>query len=77
MCSHHTDKGNALSANVEDVSQTGRAALGVRLMRMEDESKVAAMAVIRRNQKSEEVGETAGAEDTTRNNGRRLILALN
>ena len=41
-----TDKGVIIRFNVEGVSQTGRATLGVRLMRMEDDAKVVTMAVI-------------------------------
>ncbi|MCB5951247.1 DNA gyrase subunit A [Enterococcus sp. BWT-B8] len=41
-----TDKGVIIRFNVSTVSQTGRATLGVRLMRMEDEAKVVTMAVI-------------------------------
>ncbi|EOH91936.1 DNA gyrase subunit A [Enterococcus asini ATCC 700915] len=60
-----TDKGVIIRFNVGDVSQTGRATLGVRLMRMEDESKVMTMAVIEPEPEVEEVEETAGAEDVT------------
>lgn len=60
-----TDKGVIIRFNVGDVSQTGRATLGVRLMRMEDESKVMTMAVIEPEPEVEEVEETAGAEDAT------------
>ena len=41
-----TDKGVIIRFNVDSVSQTGRATLGVRLMRMEDEAKVVTMAVV-------------------------------
>ena len=58
-----TDKGVIIRFNVGDVSQTGRATLGVRLMRMEDESKVMTMAVIEPEPEVEEVEDTAGAED--------------
>ena len=60
-----TDKGVIIRFNVGDVSQTGRATLGVRLMRMEDESKVMTMAVIEPEPEVEEVEDTAGAEDAT------------
>ena len=59
-----TDKGVIIRFNVGDVSQTGRATLGVRLMRMEDESKVMTMAVIE-PEPEVEVEDTAGAEDAT------------
>lgn len=51
-----TDKGVIIRFNVDGVSQTGRATLGVRLMRMEDEAKVVTMAVIE--------PETEAAEET-------------
>lgn len=57
-----TDKGVIIRFNVSDVSQTGRATLGVRLMRMEDESKVMTMAVIEPEPEVEEVEETATRE---------------
>ncbi|MBL1225487.1 DNA gyrase subunit A [Enterococcus sp. BWR-S5] len=41
-----TDKGVIIRFNVATVSQTGRATLGVRLMRMENEAKVVTMAVV-------------------------------
>lgn len=53
-----TDKGVIIRFNVGDVSQTGRATLGVRLMRMEDESKVMTMAVIEPEPEVAEVEET-------------------
>ena len=57
-----TDKGVIIRFNVGDVSQTGRATLGVRLMRMEDESKVMTMAVIEPEPEVEEVEDTATTE---------------
>lgn len=57
-----TDKGVIIRFNVSDVSQTGRATLGVRLMRMEDESKVMTMAVIEPEPEVEEVEDTATRE---------------
>ncbi|PZL72128.1 DNA gyrase subunit A [Enterococcus plantarum] len=41
-----TNKGVIIRFNVDSVSQTGRATLGVRLMRMEDDAKVVTMAVV-------------------------------
>lgn len=57
-----TDKGVIIRFNVGDVSQTGRATLGVRLMRMEDESKVMTMAVIEPEPEVAEVEETIGTD---------------
>lgn len=41
-----TDKGVLIRFSVQDVSQTGRATLGVRLIRMEEGAKVATVAVV-------------------------------
>lgn len=41
-----TDKGVMIRFGVENVSQTGRATLGVHLIRLDDDSKVATMAVV-------------------------------
>lgn len=41
-----TDRGVIIRFNVESVSQTGRATLGVRLMKMEDSAKVVTMALV-------------------------------
>ena len=41
-----TDKGVIIRFNVDSVSQTGRATLGVRLMKMEDDTKVVTMATV-------------------------------
>lgn len=41
-----TDKGVIIRFNVDSVSQTGRATLGVRLMKMEEDTKVVTMATV-------------------------------
>lgn len=41
-----TDKGVIIRFNVESVSQTGRATMGVRLMKMEEDTKVVTMATV-------------------------------
>ena len=53
-----TDKGVIIRFHVADVSQTGRATLGVRVMKMEDEAKVVTMATV-------EPEEEAAAEEMT------------
>lgn len=53
-----TDKGVIIRFHVADVSQTGRATLGVRVMKMEDEAKVVTMATV----EPEEVEETTSEE---------------
>lgn len=54
-----TDKGVIIRFHVADVSQTGRATLGVRVMKMEDEAKVVTMATV---EPEEEVEETTSEE---------------
>ena len=51
------------SFNVDSVSQTGRATLGVRLMRMEEDAKVVTMAVVE-PEPDEIVEEVEGVETT-------------
>lgn len=55
-----TDKGVIIRFNVDSVSQTGRATLGVRLMKMEDDTKVVTMATVEpeETEENEEVTET-------------------
>ncbi len=45
-----TDKGVMIRFGVENVSQTGRATLGVHLIRLDDDSKVATMAVVEKEE---------------------------
>lgn len=52
-----TNKGVIIRFNVDSVSQTGRATLGVRLMRMEDGAKVVTMAVVEPEEVEEEIVE--------------------
>ena len=59
-----TNKGVIIRFNVDSVSQTGRATLGVRLMRMEDGAKVVTMAVVEPEEVEEEIVE---AVETTEN----------
>lgn len=54
-----TDRGVIIRFHVASVSQTGRATLGVRLMKMEDESKVVTMAIV----EPEEADETTTEEE--------------
>lgn len=55
-----TDKGVIIRFNVASVSQTGRATLGVRLMKMEENTKVVTMAVVENEavEAEEEAAET-------------------
>lgn len=56
-----TDKGVIIRFHVGDVSQTGRATLGVRVMKMEDEAKVVTMATV--EPEEEAVAEEMTAEE--------------
>ncbi|HBD4329097.1 TPA: DNA gyrase subunit A [Enterococcus faecalis] len=60
-----TNKGVIIRFNVDSVSQTGRATLGVRLMRMEDGAKVVTMAVVEPEEEIVEVVETTENETTS------------
>ena len=55
-----TDKGVIIRFNAGSVSQTGRATLGVRLMKMEGNTKVVTMAIV--DKEDEEVEETEAVE---------------
>ncbi|MGC3087913.1 DNA gyrase subunit A [Enterococcus faecalis] len=59
-----TNKGVIIRFNVDSVSQTGRATLGIRLMRMEDGAKVVTMAVVEPEEVEEEIVEVV---ETTEN----------
>ena len=62
-----TDKGVMIRFGVENVSTTGRATLGVHLIRLDDDAKVATMAVVEK-EPDEETSDallTDGAEDAT------------
>ncbi|ARV02352.1 DNA gyrase subunit A [Enterococcus faecalis] len=59
-----TNKGVIIRFNVDSVSQTGRATLGVRLMRMEDGAKVVTMAVVEPEEVEEKIVEVV---ETTEN----------
>ena len=59
-----TNKGVIIRFNVDSVSQTGRATLGVRLMRMEDGAKVVTKAVVEPEEVEEEIVEVV---ETTEN----------
>ena len=59
-----TNKGVIIRFNVDSVSQTGRATLGVRLMRMEDGAKVVTMAVVEPEEVEEEIVEVVETTET-------------
>lgn len=61
-----TDKGVIIRFNVDSVSQTGRATLGVRLMKMEEDTKVVTMATVKPEEDedvSEDQANTESSED--------------
>lgn len=60
-----TDKGVIIRFNVSTVSQTGRATLGVRLMRMEDNAKVVTMAIVEPEEVVEVEEVSVEVEDNT------------
>ena len=60
-----TNKGVIIRFNVDSVSQTGRATLGVRLMRMEDGAKVVTMAVVEPEEVGEEIVEVVETTSET------------
>lgn len=72
-----TNKGVIIRFNVDSVSQTGRATLGVRLMRMEDGAKVVTMAVVEPEEVEEEiveVVETTENETTSETEDRKSVV---
>ncbi|MHC5250023.1 DNA gyrase subunit A [Enterococcus sp. LJL90] len=63
-----TDKGVIIRFNVSNVSQTGRATLGVRVMKMENEAKVVTMAIVDAEvAEPEEAAESTEATDSDSN----------
>lgn len=60
-----TDKGVIIRFNVASVSQTGRATLGVRLMKMEENTKVVTMAVVENEAIEAEEEATESVETNT------------
>ena len=59
-----TDKGVIIRFNVDSVSQTGRATLGVRLMKMEEDTKVVTMATVE-PEEDEDVSEDQANTDSS------------
>lgn len=68
-----TDKGVIIRFGIETVSQTGRAAVGVHLIRMDDDSKVATMAKVAKEDQTDQdddalpVEEDSAASETENN----------
>ncbi|WP_347980444.1 DNA gyrase subunit A [Limosilactobacillus allomucosae] len=58
-----TDKGVIIRFGIETVSQTGRAAVGVHLIRMDDDSKVATMAKVAKEDQTEQDNDALPAEE--------------
>lgn len=53
-----TDKGVIIRFNIDDVSQTGRATLGVHLIKIADDSKVSTMAKVIENADDSEMNDS-------------------
>lgn len=58
-----TDKGVIIRFGIETVSQTGRAAVGVHLIRMDDDSKVATMAKVAKEDQTDQDDNALPAEE--------------
>ena len=58
-----TDKGVIIRFGIETVSQTGRAAVGVHLIRMDDDSKVATMAKVAKEDQKDQDDDALPAEE--------------
>lgn len=58
-----TDKGVIIRFGIETVSQTGRAAVGVHLIRMDDDSKVATMAKVAKEDQMDQDDDALPAEE--------------
>lgn len=58
-----TDKGMIIRFGIETVSQTGRAAVGVHLIRMDDDSKVATMAKVAKEDQTDQDDDALPAEE--------------
>lgn len=58
-----TDKGVIIRFGIETVSQTGRAAVGVHLIRMDDDSKVATMAKVAKENQTDQDDDALPAEE--------------
>ncbi|MEO5285038.1 MAG: DNA gyrase subunit A [Limosilactobacillus sp.] len=58
-----TDKGVIIRFGIETVSQTGRAAVGVHLIRMDDDSKVATMAKVAKEDQTDQDNDALPAEE--------------
>lgn len=59
-----TDKGVIIRFGIETVSQTGRAAVGVHLIRMDDDSKVATMAKVAKEDQTDQDDALPAEEDS-------------
>ncbi|MBU9788544.1 DNA gyrase subunit A [Lentilactobacillus sp. G22-6] len=59
-----TDKGVMIRFDVDDVSQTGRATLGVHLIRMDDDAKVATMAKVEKQEDEDDNDNSDGHSQT-------------
>jgi len=59
-----TNKGVIIRFHAEDVSQTGRGALGVRMMRLDQDAIVSSLAIVDREDETEEASEATESAAT-------------
>ena len=62
-----TNKGVIIRFHAEDVSQTGRGALGVRMMRLDQDAIVSSLAIVDREEETEEASEATAETAATEN----------
>lgn len=59
-----TDTGVVIRTSVDNISQTGRAAQGVKIMRLDDDAQIVTFALVEPEQEDEELSETEIASNT-------------
>ena len=59
-----TDTGIVIRTSVDNISQTGRAAQGVKIMRLDDDAQIVTFALVEPEQEEEEISEAERASNT-------------
>lgn len=59
-----TDTGVVIRTSVDNISQTGRAAQGVKIMRLDDDAQIVTFALVEPEQEDEELSETEITSNT-------------
>ena len=59
-----TDTGVVIRTSVDNISQTGRAAQGVKIMRLDDDAQIVTFALVEPEQEDEEVSDTEVTSNT-------------